>query len=69
MCIRDSTWQSFHLARYQAQREWGELSDGALGDDFELRYGEDASVNQHWWEGIVIVGGEKVSCGGNWFQD
>ena len=63
------TWQSFHLARYQAQQEWGELSDGALGDDFTLRYGEDASVNQHWWEGAVIIGGEEVDCGGNWYRD
>ena len=63
------TWQSFHLARYQAQQEWGQLSDGVLGDDFELQFGEDASEEPSWWQGYVIVGGEEVSCGGDWYRD
>jgi hypothetical protein len=56
---RRYTWQSFHLARYQAQRTWAQLTDSAGEDDFSVLYDDE---DEYRSGSYVLIDGEKVYC-------
>jgi hypothetical protein len=64
------TWQSFHLARHQAQQDWQDRQSTADADRFSVQYYDDEySEPESWWNAYVIVGGEEVGCGGYYGWD
>ncbi len=62
---RNFTWQSFHLARYQATQTWQKLSQLPNAQDFQVFY-HDANSRSNW-DSYVIVNGVQVDCGGSYY--
>jgi hypothetical protein len=54
------TWQSFHLARYQAQKTWQVLQQLPNADDFSVFNKGENSWTQY--DSYVMVNGEKIDC-------
>jgi hypothetical protein len=61
-------WQSFHLSRYQAQKNWQAFQELPNADDFSVFY-EDED-NRTPYNSYVMVNGEKINCySGNYGWD